>query len=95
MTEHWHAQVTFCFSILVVLFAAVVFYSEENVEVPHDEVSQNLPPHSPAVSSAGLLLAGALLHVRPRARRLERLHSMRKHAARARDILSCLTLKKT
>ena len=61
VTQHWHAQVTFCFSILVVLFAAIVFYSEENVEVPHHEVSLNLPPPPLVVSSAGLLLAGSLL----------------------------------
>ena len=47
MTEPGTVQVTFCFSILVVLFAAVVFYAEENVEVPHDEVSLTLPPQPP------------------------------------------------
>jgi len=41
--RHELGQVLFCFSISVVLFAAVVFYTEEHVTVPYDKPFTSIP----------------------------------------------------
>lgn len=42
--RHELGQVLFCFSISVVLFAAVVFYTEEHVTVPYDKPFTSVSP---------------------------------------------------
>ena len=45
-------QVTFCFSISVVLFAAIIFYTEEHVDVPYDKPFLSIPHRCLCVAPA-------------------------------------------